>query len=187
MSLKVIGGRLKGRKLASPRGRTVRPTAGKVREAMFNIIGPAAKEAVALDLFAGAGALGIEALSRGAARAVFIDNSREALSIIHRNIATCGLADQAVVLARDATRDLGLPLAADLCADLVFLDPPYRAGLAGRALAALEKSSALSGETLVIVEHGIREPLEGLPGRFAVTDRRKYGDTLVSFLRYVIK
>jgi len=187
MSLKVIGGRFKGRKLVSPRGRTVRPTAGRVREAMFNIIGPAAEEAVVLDLFAGAGALGIEALSRGAARVVFIDNSREALSIIHRNIETCGLADQAVVLGRDATRDLGLPLAADLSADLVFMDPPYRAGLAGLALSALEKSNTLSEDTLVIVEHGIREPLDGLPERFAVSDRRKYGETFVSFLRYVIK
>ncbi|MFP4041114.1 MAG: 16S rRNA (guanine(966)-N(2))-methyltransferase RsmD [Desulfosudaceae bacterium] len=186
MSLKVIGGGFKGKKLVSPRGLTVRPTAGRVREAIFNILGAAIDQTVVLDLFAGTGALGIEALSRGAGRVVFVDSSRASRDIVRQNITACGIQEQSLVLGRDATRNLS-GLLPDLSVfDLVLMDPPYRSGISGKALLVLAKSGFISSGTIIIMEHGAKEATGNVPDCFYQTDRRKYGETIVSFLRYVV-
>src|SRR5260221_13835165 len=162
--LRIVGGVHRGRRLTAPPGETVRPTSDRAREALFNILshGQFAAEGLpfagrpVLDAFAGTGALGLEALSRGASAAVFIETEREALTALRRNIATLGEEDSAHIVAGDATRP---PPAAIVCA-VALLDPPYGSGLAAPALAALAGAGWLVENALAIVEGAARE---GLP------------------------
>ncbi len=186
MNLKVIGGELKGRPLASPRGYAVRPTAGRVREAIFNILHFYIEQTIVLDLFAGTGAMGIEALSRGAGRALFIDNNRSVLTVIKRNIRTCGLEAVTETHQQDATGNLtGLSLRG-LVFDLVFMDPPYGQEAVRPALAALAASGSLKPGSRIVVEHSPKEPIYDEIGRYKQRDQRRYGKTLVSFLEYMV-
>ena len=145
--MRIVAGRHRGRRLLAPPGETVRPTSDRAREALFNILshGQLAAEgipfagAAVLDAFAGTGALGLEALSRGAAEAAFIEQDREALATLRRNIAALGEGGRARIVPGDATRP---PRAPSACA-LAFLDPPYRSGLAGAALTALDAAGWL--------------------------------------------
>jgi 16S rRNA (guanine966-N2)-methyltransferase len=155
--LRVIAGRWKGRRLAAPPGAGTRPTSERARQALFDMLwhapwaGRARIEgAEVLDAFAGTGALGLEALSRGAARATFLETDRAALAALRANIAACGAGEAARVIAADATR----PPRAAAPAGLVFLDPPYGAGLAGPALAALEAAGWIAPGALVCLELG---------------------------------
>src|SRR5438874_3350938 len=136
--MRIVGGRLRGRALAAPRSQGVRPTADRLREALFNILvhayGDPVSGARVLDLFAGTGALGLEALSRGAAFALFVDDGAEARALLRENVAALGLGGVSRIFRRNATR-LG-PAHPVEPFSLVFLDPPYRAGLAEKALAA---------------------------------------------------
>jgi 16S rRNA (guanine966-N2)-methyltransferase len=184
--MRVVGGRHRGRKLVAPPGDAVRPTSDRAREALFNILShgdfaaaglPFADENV-VDAFAGTGALGIEALSRGAARAAFIETERAALGALRRNLAALDEEDSADVIARDATR----PPRARFAATLVFLDPPYRSELAAPALAALTQMGWLAPRALAIVELAAREPFP-LPVGFAMIDQRIYGAARLVFLR----
>lgn len=186
MKLRVIGGSLKGKPLASPKGLAVRPTTGRVREAVFNILFCRVQNAFVLDLFAGTGAFGIEALSRGAARVVFVDNSPASLAVIRRNIQACGLEHAAVIMRQDATRRLSAIAESHRAFDLVFMDPPYGRNAVGSTLTALEKSNALKNGALVIAEHSLKESVEINGGHFFLNDQRKYGGTLVSFFEYMI-
>src|SRR5260221_4829317 len=154
--LRIVGGVHRGRRLAAPSGEAVRPTSDRAREALFNILShgnfaaaglPFADRPV-LDAFAGTGALGLEALSRGAGTAVFIENGREALAALRRNVAALGEDDRVQIIARDATRP---PRAAFTCA-VAFLDPPYNSGLAAPALTALAASGWLMADALAVVE-----------------------------------
>jgi 16S rRNA (guanine966-N2)-methyltransferase len=172
--------------LIAPPGDTVRPTSDRAREALFNILShgrfaaaglPFAGKPV-LDAFAGTGALGLEALSRGASAAIFIETEREALSALRRNITTLGEEDSAQVLAGDATRP---PRAVLRCA-VVFLDPPYGSGLAAPALAALAAAGWLAEDALAVAEVAAREPLPA-PAGFSVIDERVYGAARLVFLR----
>jgi 16S rRNA (guanine966-N2)-methyltransferase len=175
--MRIVGGSLGGRVLRAPHGAATRPTSEKVREAIFNILGAVAGAHV-LDLFAGSGALGIEALSRGAAHATFADTGKQALAAIRGNLRELGLEDRAAVLAMDAVAAAARPPAAPY--DLVFVDPPYASDLARRALAALPSASLAPGARIVI-EHDRRGiPPEEL-GSLLRTDQRRYGDTMVSF------
>lgn len=186
MSLRVIGGRFKGKPLASPKGWAVRPTAGRVREAVFNILFSRIHDAIVLDLFTGTGALGIEALSRGAARAVFVDSSQAALAVTRRNIQACGLESVAVTLRQDATRSLSGLTALNLLFDIVFMDPPYDRGAISVTLARLAEAGCLKSGAILVTEHSFREPINEGTGRFNLYDQRKYGKTIVSFLEYMI-
>ena len=186
MKRRVIGGSLKGKPLAAPKGLAVRPTAGRVREAIFNIILPRMNGAVVLDLFAGSGALGIEAISRGAARAVFVDNSPTALDIIKQNLQVCGLEDVAEALRLDATRNLTGLSVLDLMFDIVFMDPPYNKAIIHNALETLAVSAVLKNKSLLVLEHSPRESIDDDMGPFTLLDRRKYGRTVVTFLEYMI-
>src|SRR5207248_11780943 len=152
--LRIVGGVHRGRRLIAPPGETVRPTSDRAREALFNILSHGSFAAAGLpfagrpvlDAFAGTGALGLEALSRGASTAAFIENGRDALVTLRRNIAALGEEDRAHIVAADATRP---PRAAMVCA-AAFLDPPYRSGLGGPALSALAGAGWLTPDALVV-------------------------------------
>ena len=177
--MRIIAGALKGRVLAPVKGRT-RPTAAKVREAIFNILGPVVLEAQVLDLFAGTGALGIEALSRGAVRAVFVEDHPEALKGLRRNLETLGLLDRSLVLPLPVAAALRKLAAQGERFGLVFLDPPYGGGVAAATLAALAGSSLLLPQVRVVAEHSRRETLPELAGVLDLQVLRRYGDTQVA-------
>ena len=182
--MRVVGGHLRGRMLAAPPSRAIRPTAERLRESLFNILlhsyGDPVSGARVLDLFAGTGALGIEALSRGAAFALFIDQSVEARALLRENIAALGLGGISRIFRRDATR-LGdvHPLAPF---SLAFLDPPYGQGLAAAALASARTGTWFTSEALIIVEEEAKAALAA-PEGFTELERRRYDDTEFVFLR----
>jgi 16S rRNA (guanine966-N2)-methyltransferase len=176
--VRVVAGQYGGRVLRAPRGAATRPTSEKVREAVFAIL-PDVANATVLDLFAGSGAVGIEALSRGAARATFVDAARAARMVIEANLATLDLGARATVVGSDA---VAFAAAATGPFDAVFVDPPYASDLAARAVAAL-RASALAADAVVVVEHDRRHDPGDELGAVTRTDHRRYGDTLVSFYR----
>lgn len=182
--MRVIGGTDRGRRLGAPRGLKTRPTADRVRVALFDILGPAVAGARVLDLFAGTGAVGIEALSRGAARAVFVERDRAALRVLRRNLAALRLSrEHARVVAGDALAALPGLAASEQPFDLVFLDPPYTGDLAPRTLAALAGSPLLRHGTRVVVQHFARVALPPLSGLAAGREPRRLGDTTLTFFR----
>jgi len=180
--MRIIAGALKGRVLAPVQGRT-RPTAAKVREAIFNILGPVVPEGQVLDLFAGTGALGIEALSRGAVQAVFVEDHPEALKALRRNLETLGLRDRGRVLPLPAAAALRQLDARGERFGLVFLDPPYGGGAAAATLGALAGSSLLLPRVWVVAEHSRRETLPESIGILKQHTLRRYGDTRVAIYR----
>jgi 16S rRNA (guanine966-N2)-methyltransferase len=174
--MRIVGGTLGGRVLRAPAGHTTRPTSEKVRQAIFNIL-PEVEGSRVLDIFAGSGALGIEALSRGAAHATFVDSGKPALEMLRRNLAELGVGGRATVIAQDAV------LAARRFTEpfgFVFVDPPYASDLASRAVLALPRA-ALADDVRVIIEHDRRHAPPDALGSLLRTDQRRYGDTLVSF------
>lgn len=177
--MRIIGGSARGRRLFAPRGRDIRPTPDRVREAVFNILGDIAGLTV-LDLFAGTGAMGLEALSRGAAWCTFVDNGREALELIARNAAACGFDNLAIVRA-DPSRNLARLGKLSRRYDLVFCDPPYGQGLVPRTLARLEASGLLAPGATIVAEHALDDEVGGA-GRLSATDSRAYGDVHITFL-----
>ncbi len=186
MGIRVIGGDLKGRRLHTIRGQTIRPTADRIKESIFNILAGRVRKAQVLDLFAGTGALGIEALSRGAAAAVFIDNDQKATQVINANLKLGNLGNRAKCIKWDATKNLNCLATISPIFDLVLMDPPYNRNHVNPALTVLHRSGSMQNGALVIVEHAMREPiLEGhIP--FVLTDQRRYRKSLVSFLTHMI-
>jgi 16S rRNA (guanine966-N2)-methyltransferase len=182
--MRVVGGRLKGRNLASPSSREIRPTADRLREAVFNILVHAYANPIhgarVLDLFAGTGALGIEAVSRGARFALFVDNGTEARALLRRNVEALGLGGVTKVFRRDATA-LG-PAHPVEPFSLVFLDPPYRMRLAEQACISLRDGGWLSEDALLVVEEAKAADFTA-PHGYAVLARRAYDDTEFVFLR----
>jgi 16S rRNA (guanine966-N2)-methyltransferase len=183
--MRIVGGTLKGSRLAAPASDRVRPTSDRTREAVFNILthgidGFDIEGARVLDLFAGTGALGLEALSRGARSCLFVDDHAESRALIRRNVETLALTGVTRIFRRDATR-LG-PAERMGPFDLVFADPPYGKGLAERALASAREGGWLVPGAVVVVEESAEAELSA-PEGFAEIDRRRYGDTQVVFLR----
>jgi 16S rRNA (guanine(966)-N(2))-methyltransferase RsmD len=182
--MRVIGGHDRGRRLLAPRGLRTRPTADRVRETLFDVLGPAVTGARVLDLFAGTGAVGIEALSRGAARVVFVERDQAALRALRANLAALGASRAAArVVAGDVLRVLSDLGAAEGLFDLVFLDPPYATGLAARALATLAGGHVCRDGTEVVVQHSTRTVLPPVEGLAAHRRPRRFGDTALTFLR----
>ena len=184
MSLRIAGGRHRGRPLQALEDGRVRPTAARAREAAFDILlhgQPAAlqplRDAVVLDAFAGTGALGLEALSRGAAHATFIEKDRAALAALRQNVERLGEVARSDIRAGDATR----PPRAMRPADIAFLDPPYGEGLAATALTALAQAGWLVSGSVAMVECAATDAFEAPPG-FRVLDERRYGKAAVRFL-----
>jgi 16S rRNA (guanine966-N2)-methyltransferase len=179
--MRVIGGVNRGRRLLAPRGRRTRPTAERVREALFDVLGPRVHGSRVLDLFAGTGAIGIEALSRGAVRAVFVEKDREALRALRRNLASLGVSRSAGrVVAGDVVPALPALVASEAPFDLVFLDPPYESVLAGRTLEAVGRSGLLTPGARVVVQHFAKTPLPPVPGLVADPKVRRFGETALT-------
>jgi len=191
MGLRIIGGELKGKKLYTIPGTLISPTADRFRESIYNKLSNLVKDAVVLDLFAGTGALGIEALSRGADSAVFIDNSKTALSIVERNIQACAVDNRSQIIRWNIVKNLNCINSVDPKFNLVFMDPPYNKGLIKpaynkgmikSALINLHDSGSLGKDACIVVEHTPFEPVPEDCKQFELTDQRKYGKTLISFI-----
>jgi 16S rRNA (guanine966-N2)-methyltransferase len=181
--LRITGGRLRGRRLAALKGREIRPTSDRVREALFSMVGQDLSGISVMDLFAGTGALGIEALSRGAQSAVFVDKSSRAVGLIRRNVTICGLEEASRTVRWDLTK--GLPAQSTPPEGpfrLVFMDPPYGLGLTGPVLDSLGSSGILAPGALVIAETGSGDPLHVPEKFFSLLQSRTYGDTGIHLL-----
>ena len=184
--MRIVGGKFKGRAIAAPEGRDTRPTSDRAREALFNVLAHAAWSPGldgrrVLDLFAGTGALGLEAMSRGAAFALFVETDAGARGVIRDNIEALGLFGNTRIHRRDAT-DLGVkPAGLGEPFDLVFLDPPYKRGLGEAALSRLRVGGWITGDALIVFECAADETpvLDG----FETLDERAYGAAKVLFLR----
>jgi 16S rRNA (guanine966-N2)-methyltransferase len=184
--VRIVGGRLRGARLATPDGDRLRPTSDKVRESMFNILAHGIEDfdiegARAVDLFAGTGALGCEALSRGAAFCLFVDDAPAARGLIRQNIENLALTGVTRVFRRDAAR-LG-PAGSVKPFDLLFADPPYGKGLAERALSEARDGGWLKPGAVCVVEERADAGFAA-PEGFTPLDERRYGDTAVHFLRF---
>jgi len=183
-SLRIIAGAWRGRSIEVPAGNDIRPTSDRVREALFNRLAHAFADfripgARVVDIFAGTGALGLEALSRGAGQALFLDRNPDTVALIKRNIAKLGAEDRATVMNADGAH---LPRAASPC-DLAFLDPPYNEGLIEPALQGLALQGWLKPGALITAETDASE-IVNAPENFVLIDRREYGRVAVSMLRY---
>jgi 16S rRNA (guanine966-N2)-methyltransferase len=185
--MRIVSGRFRGKAVAAPEGRDTRPTSDRARESIFNILehaawAPALEGARVIDLFAGSGALGLEAISRGAAFCLFVETDEEARGAIRDNIDAYGLFGCTRIHRRDAT-DLGQrPASAGAPFTLAFLDPPYGKGLAERAVDALLAGGWLADDCVLVVERGASEPAFSHPG-LELLDERTYGAARVSFLQ----
>ena len=182
--MRVVGGRLRSRPIAGPKGQTLRPTADRLRESLFNILahayGDPAAGARVLDLFAGTGALGIEAVSRGAAFVLFVDDGVEARSLLRNNTEALGLGGTTRIFRRDATK-LG-PAHPIEPFSIAFLDPPYGKRLAEKALVSARDGGWLKSQALIVVEESV-EAAFNAPEGFEEIERREYDDTELIFLR----
>lgn len=180
--MRVIAGTSRGRRLAEFKGRKVRPTPDRVREALFSILYSqlgSFNGLSVLDLFAGSGALAIEALSRGAAAACLVEKAADSLQTIRENLARCQLAERAKLIAGDAWQVL--PGLRPAVFDLVFIDPPYGQELAARALVEVDRLELLSVQGVICAETGIAEQLPETVGRLRRFDQRRYGTIMLNF------
>ncbi len=179
--MRITGGSGKGRKLKVPAGSRVRPSSDKVRQALFNILGEKVQNAVFLDLFAGTGAIGIEALSRGAARAFFVDDARESLNVTRQNIEQSGFADRATVTP--AKVESYLKKTAEQV-DIVFLDPPY-SHEQEELLNLLSASEVLKQDSIIVYEHFKKQPSVQNAGTLSLYREAVYGDTVLAFYQVI--
>ena len=185
--MRIVGGRHRGRPLKGPKGSAVRPTSDRARESLFNILvhgqeGFSLKGASVVDVFSGSGALGLEALSRGAAQATFIDNNSSAIAAVRANAAVLKEWRKATLLKLDATRLAPPPLAVRAPCALAFLDPPYESGLAEPAMQGLQTKGWLTADALCVVEVAAIEPFAP-PRGVEVIDARSYGAARFVFLQ----
>jgi 16S rRNA (guanine966-N2)-methyltransferase len=185
--MRIVAGAFRGRPLVAPKGQATRPTADRTRQALFNILehapwSPGLSGLRVMDLFAGSGALGLEALSRGAAFCLFVETDEAARGAIRRNIETLGLFGVARLHRRDATLLGPKPVGDGPAFDLAFLDPPYGKGLAERSLAALQAGNWLKPGAVAVVERGADEAALDVPG-YEFVDARDYGAARVWFVK----
>lgn len=182
--MRIVGGKFKGRRLFVPKGLDVRPTADRVREAVFSILAAKVEGARVLDLFAGTGALGLEALSRGAARAVFVDRRPLALKIIKRNVEALGLEGSARILRTDLSRGPEGLRQETGPFDLIFMDPPYGKGLVAPALDMAARLKLAGPETQAVIEQSFREDPPRIGPDWTLAQERVYGRTRIYFLDF---
>jgi len=175
--MRVTGGESKGRRLKAPRN--IRPTQGVVKEAIFNIVAPYIEGATVIDLFAGSGAIGIEALSRGAAHVTFVDREERGLAILRQNLDTLGLKQRARVIRADVVRWIEASADELQAADLIILDPPYGDAVFDRTLLAIDRSAS---RATVVAEYSRRQQLPAM-SRLQLGRERRYGDTMLAVLR----
>ena len=181
--MRIIAGRAKGRRLIAPKARGIRPTRDDVKESIFSMIQGHVEAAVVLDLFAGTGNLGLEALSQGAKKAIFVEKERISLRALMKNIDLCGFRDCAEIISRDAQIALKLLRRRGEKADLIFIDPPYGSGYADRTLRFIDAHDMVTEEGTIVVEHGAEEGLPDQCGRLALSRRKRHGETVISIFR----
>lgn len=178
--MRVTGGSGRGQRLKVPAGDRVRPTSDKVKQALFNILGDRVVDAVFLDLFAGAGGIGIEALSRDAARVVFVDESRDSFNVVKQNIEQTGFEERSQAMLSKAESFLKKPSGPY---DIVFLDPPYSTGLQP-LLEQVAGAGILKPDAIVIAEHFKKQPSPERAGGLGLYREAKYGDTVLAFYKF---
>lgn len=182
--MRIVGGQFRGRTLKSPASQAIRPTSDKLRESIFNILahayGDPITDAHVLDLFAGTGALGIEALSRGAKFALFVDEGAEARGLIRANVEAMSLTGVTKIFRRDASKMGEIGALAPF--DLVFCDPPYGRGLAEKSIGSARVGGWFAADALIVVEEAVKSAFKTLEG-FEELERRAYGDTEIVILR----
>ncbi len=178
--MRIIGGESKGRRLISPAGAQIRPTSDMIKEALFNLL-PDVDGKKFLDLFAGTGSVGLEALSRGATRVVFAEKDPRCMAVIKKNLEHCGGIGQCECLSMSVERALKVLERRHELFDVIFLDPPYDRGFVIKTLVAVEGSTILSPYGILAVQHSSREKAGAMMGRFKLIDERTYGETGLSF------
>src|SRR5262245_14391995 len=181
--MRVIGGAARGRRLKVPKGHAVRPTAARVKEALFNILSHDFSGMRVLDLFAGSGNVSIEALSRGAAMAILIEESPRSAAVIRDNLSRLQLSERAQVWIAPVARSLKKLAKSGESFDLIFLDPPYDKGLVATSLKKLAHCDLLSSSGCVVVEHSAREEVKSRYDALVLNEQRRYGDTLLTFFK----
>jgi 16S rRNA (guanine966-N2)-methyltransferase len=181
--MRVIAGVFKGRKLTGIKGRKIRPTSDKIREALFSILSHKVDNALVLDLFAGTGALGIEALSRGAAKSFFVDKSKESIQIIKKNIELFSIKESTEVFLHDACTIMSSKILLNHKFDMIFMDPPYNKGFIFNTLMNVDLLNIMKDDAIIIAEQSRQEnDIEKVSG-FDLYDKRVYGETVISFFR----
>jgi len=181
--MRVIGGEARGRQVYLPKGTRIRPTSDSIKETLFNILCPL-EDKTFLDLFAGSGNIGIEAMSRGAARVVFVEKSITMAKVIRKNVENLGFRQRCEILKMGAGRAIDDLASRQEKFDVLFADPPYNMGLISKILANLQDGKLFAGRYTLIVQHSVRENLqEALAGRYILEDERRCGDTALSFLK----
>jgi 16S rRNA (guanine966-N2)-methyltransferase len=179
--MRVISGQAKGRRLKAPKGRELRPTSDRVKEALFNILPHDLSARRVLDLFAGTGNLGLEALSRGAGQAVLVDISRDATQTIEENLRALEFTARSRVVTGSVFKSIRTLGRSGDRFDLIFLDPPYDKELVGETLKTIAAEGLLMESGVAVAEHSVREKVAERYGTLVLTDRRRYGDTQLSF------
>ncbi len=180
--MRIISGSLKGKKLFSPKKQCLRPTSDRVKETIFNVLSGLIEGKVVLDLYAGTGSLGIEALSRGAKRAVFVEKGRQAIRLIERNLAQCGFKINSEIISKDVNRVIGILKSKGESFDIIIMDPPYEKGLIEKTLKKLQSERIYHEESILVIEHDRREPILEDSYGWQLFRQIKIGDTLISFL-----
>lgn len=179
--MRIIAGEAKNKKIKSRKGMNTRPTLGSVKESLFSIISTYVPDSVFLDLFTGTGNIALEALSRGAKRAVMIEQDPEALKIVIENINSLGYEDRCRAYKNDVVRAVEILGRKDEKFDIIFMDPPYKQELCTKVMKAIEKAGILAQGGLIICEHHIFEELADEVGEFKKADYRKYGKKAMTF------
>ena len=182
--MRIITGEYRGRKLEAPRGMDVRPTSDMIKEAMFNVLMNHVSGAVCVDLFAGTGNLGLEAISRGAEKCYFCDNSRESIKFIKMNIEKCGAEERSQVIFGDYMKCLQRMREQ---ADLIFLDPPYASGVYEKCIGTIMSLDLLADDGIIIAEHDKYLELPEIIGQVRVEKEKKYGKKILTFYRKIVE
>jgi 16S rRNA (guanine966-N2)-methyltransferase len=182
--MKITGGTSRGRSLTSLKGLDIRPTSSKVREAIFNLLGQDMSGIHVIDLFAGTGILGIEALSRGAVEAIFVDKSSQSISIINKNLTLCGYNDRCSVLKRDIAREVSFEsLVRTSRINLAFIDPPYRKNIIPDVLKNLSINDVLAHQAVIVAESEKNDHIPEKVDNLILIDSRLYGETKINIYR----
>ena len=180
--MRIISGTSRGRRLVTPKSQAIRPTSDRVKESIFNILGDEVEGKVVLDLFAGTGNLGIEALSRGARKALFVEKGRQALRLIQKNLSQFGMKGRSEILPKDVSRAIGILKQRGESFDLILMDPPYEKGLIQKTLLKLYLHRIYHEESILVIEHDRRETIPERVEGWILTRQRGIGDTVISFL-----
>ncbi len=184
--MRVIAGKARRMTLVTPPGRDVRPTTDRIKETLFNILQNDLADSTFLDLFSGSGGIGIEALSRGAKKAVFVDKNKDSVRCIEQNLSHTGLRDDAEVLPMDALQAIRNLSKRNKLFDIVFMDPPYGCGMETDVLNALSSAEIIDGNTIIVAETSLRTDLESWnDGRYEIVRIKRYKTNCHVFLKYI--